>query len=36
VLLGAVAYAGRAVTRNRRAAKILRGADAFVDTEVRP
>ncbi|WP_314439728.1 hypothetical protein [Massilia timonae] len=36
VLLGAVAYAGRAVTRNRRAAKILRGADAFVDTEERP
>lgn len=36
VLLGAVAYAGRAVTRNRRAARILRGADAFVDKEVRP
>lgn len=36
VLLGAVAYAGRAVARNRRADKAMRDADALADTEVMP
>lgn len=36
VLLGAIAHAGRAVARNRRADKALRDADAFSCTEVTP
>lgn len=36
VLLGAVAYAGRAVTRNRQADKALRDADTSAGTEVMP